>query len=96
MRFLKTLAQDLAISKQSDDEPPIHSFFITEEEYGDDRNNYVQISEKMITVYDKTLKDFNLRAEGLSIRNAVDVNQSYMYTISDQIKQTYQVYQKDA
>ena len=55
MRFLKTLTQDITVVKKTDDEPPLHSFFITADEYGDNKDNYVQISEKMITVYNKTM-----------------------------------------
>ena len=55
MKFLEVLTKEVEVVKASDDEPPIHSFFITEPEYGEDNDNYVQISEKMITVYSKTM-----------------------------------------
>lgn len=82
MRLLSNLAKDIAVVKKSDDEPPLHSFFVTEDEYGDNKDKYIQVSEKMITVYDQSLKNVNLRVEGLNIRSCLDVNQSYMYTIS--------------
>ena len=65
IRFLKNLKTEVTVVKKSDDEPPLHSFFINEEEYGDNKDNYVQVSEKKITVYDKTMKNVNLRVEGL-------------------------------
>ena len=55
MRFLKNISQEITVVKKTDDEPPLHSFFITEEEYDENKDNYIQISEKMITVYNKTM-----------------------------------------
>lgn len=96
MRFLKNISQEITVVKKTDDEPPLHSFFITEEEYDENKDNYIQISEKMITVYNKTMQNVNLRVEGLKIRNCIDVNQSYMYTISDRIEKPFEVFENDA
>ena len=43
----------LEIDKSDHDTMPIHSFFLTSDEYGDNQDSYVQVSNKMIKVYDK-------------------------------------------
>ena len=56
-----------------DNDPPMHSFSITEAEYGDYQDNYAQVSNKMIKVYDKQM-NLRLRFEGLKIRHCEDVH----------------------
>ena len=92
MHFLRSNSQDIAIVKVTDDEPPLHSFFLTSEDFGEYQDSYVQVSEKMVTVYNKNMKKINLRVEGLNIRNSVDVNQSYVYTLSDRIETAFRVF----
>ena len=84
MRLLKKEKnrKDLEVDTQNDDDAPIHSFYITEAEYGENMDNYAQVSNKMIKIYDKSM-NLRLRFEGLKIRECADVHQSYMYTISD-------------
>ena len=80
--------KDVEIHDEDDDDPPIHSFYITDQEYGDNKDSYVQVSKKMIKIYDKSMK-LRLSFEGLNIRQCEDVDQSYMYTVSDAIERPY-------
>lgn len=67
-----------------DDDPPLHSFFITQSEYGDKVDSYVQVSGKMLKIFDRDLTQ-RMSFSGLNIRNCMDVHQSYLYTINDSI-----------
>ena len=86
MRLLKKAKnrKDLEMDSDTkhDDDPPLHSFYVTDSEYRENTDSYAQISNKMIKVYDKEM-NLRLRFEGLNIRYCEDVHQGYLYTISD-------------
>ena len=44
--------KELEVDKLEEDGPPLHSFFITEEEYGDDMDSFIEVSKKRLTIYD--------------------------------------------
>lgn len=64
----KRKRKDLEVDVDQDDVAPMHSFFITEKEFEDKVDNYAQISEKMIKIYDKSM-NLHLKYEGLQIRH---------------------------
>ena len=70
--------------KEVNEAVPFHQFYITSNEFGDNKDSFAQISEKDIKIYDRDM-DLHLRMKGLNIRNCVDVHQSYLYCISDNI-----------
>ena len=98
MRILKKVKNrkdlDMDSDTKHDDDPPLHSFYITDSEYKENTDSYAQISNKMIKVYDKEM-NLRLRFEGLQIRYCEDVHQSYLYTISDQIHRQPYIYSSE-
>lgn len=96
VRLLKSKQnrKDLEVDVDEDDVAPMHSFYITANDFGDNRDNYAQVSEKMIKIYDKSM-NLRLKFEGLKIRHCEDVHQDYLYTISDQMDRPYKSYSRD-
>ena len=62
----------------------LNAFYITSSEFGNNMDNYVQVSEKFIKVYDRNMC-LRIVYEGLNIRGCQTVHQGYLYTISDTI-----------
>ena len=81
---------DLEVDQADDDTAPIHSFFLTSDEYGDNVDSYVQISNKMIKVYDKSMQ-MKWTFDNLNIRACHDVHQGYLYVIGDQSVRPYTI-----
>ncbi len=78
-----------------DDDPPIHSFYVTSSEFGEQVDSYIQISYKQIKVYDRNLNEKWTYA-GLNIRHVFDIHQAYLYTISDSIASGYYITDEEA
>ncbi len=78
-----------------DDDPPIHSFYVTSGEFGEQADSYIQISSKQIKVYDRNLNEKWTYA-GLNIRHVFDIHQAYLYTISDTIATGFYVTDEEA
>lgn len=79
---------------KEDDDPPLHSFYVTAGEFGANVDSYVQISCKQIKVFDRLLQEKWTYA-GLNIRQVHDIHQAYLYTISDRIDTCYYVTQEE-
>ena len=75
---------------KEDDDPPLHSFYVTAPEFGDQVDSYVQISRKQIKVFDRLLQEKWTYA-GLNIRQVHDIHQAYLYTVSDRIETGFHV-----
>jgi len=58
---------------KEDDDPPIHSFYVTADEFGEQIDSYVQISRKQIKVFDRLLQEKWTYA-GLNIRQVHDIH----------------------
>lgn len=64
----------------------IHSFFASAIEQPDEEESFIQVMENTIRIFTrKKAKKYKLRFafEGLNIRQVVDIDQQYLYTIDD-------------
>ena len=74
-----------------EDDAPVHSFYIHDQDLGEENvNNYFQSSTKQLKLYDAQLKE-KWTYRGLGIRNCLDIQQAYLYTISDAITGYYEM-----
>ena len=80
----------LEVDNVDSDDPPIHSFYITTDELGENTDSYVQISAKKIQVYNREM-EIKLTFDHLNIRSCQDVHQGYLYTISNSLKRPYTI-----
>ena len=82
--------RELDYEEMENDTTPFHSFYITSEEFGENKDSYAEISDKQIMIYDKDM-NMKLLYEGLNIRSCLDIHQGYLYTISDSIAAPYTI-----
>ena len=88
MKNIKVIIKDdntksIEVDKAESDHRPVHAFQVYKEEFGEDcNNNYIQISDKQVKIYDADFKE-KYTFRGLEIRNCRDISQSYLYTMSD-------------
>ena len=81
----KVNVKEIEVDKSEEDNRPVHAFQVFRDEFGEEcNNNYVQISEKQIKVYDADFKE-KYTFRGLNIRNCQDISQAYLYSNSDRI-----------
>ena len=59
------------------------------EEVGNDK--YIEVSHNEINIYSSDELKLELKVHGLSIREAQDVHDNYLYTISNNIVKPYQI-----
>ena len=75
--------KSIEVDKAEHDHRPVHAFQVYKEEFGEDcNNNYIQISDKQVKIYDADFKE-KYTFRGLEIRNCRDISQCYLYTMSD-------------
>ena len=44
---------ELEVDKLEEDGPPLHSFFITADEYGENMDSFIEVSKNRLTLYDQ-------------------------------------------
>ena len=62
----------------------LEAFYITSGEFGKYQDNYVQVKENSVKVYDQKM-NLRLVYEGLNIRGCRMVHQGYLYCMSNNI-----------
>ena len=67
---------------------PLHSFYIHSEEMEGHMDSYANVNEKSLQIYDSS-ENLCLTYTGLNIRGCQDVDQGYLYAISDGIAMPY-------
>ena len=92
MRLVNTEGnyKELDYEKLENDSTPFHSFYITSDDFGENKDSYAEISENQIMIYDKEM-NMKLLYEGLNLRSCQDIHQGYIYTISDEINSPYTI-----
>ena len=78
-KCIKVLYDSLELA----DENPNHRFFFHSEYFAENVNSFCTVSAESVQIFDQKFDKPRLTLKNLNIRGGVDIDQSYLYTISD-------------